>query len=255
MEVAVDLHAHLLAQDERASRARSLAVAAGEVGVPPELVEKAAALVDARRAAEAARRGRLVRIAAALAGVLLLAGLVAIVSWPTPAPVVVERFDGASARWSLDKNPETTASVRAVPGPDGEALAVRVERFASGADGKYHVNVDRRLELVPLDRHRTVTVRARSVPNGEAPPLSVVRGFLEGDGVRWRSPPINLTGAWQAQTLPLDAFERQERTADGFRVVGRGGVEDVRAWSLKVGHFMNPADAAGEIEIDELRFE
>lgn len=83
----------------------------------------------------------------------------------------------------------------------------------------------------------------------------MVRVFLEGDGVRWRSPPINLTSAWQAQTIPLDAFERQERGPDGFRVVGRGGVQDVRTWSLKVGHFMNPVDAAGEIEIDELRFE
>jgi hypothetical protein len=249
MELAVDLHAQALAAAEQDAKDRSLAVAAGEVGVPPEVVARAAVLVDERRRAEVARAQKQRRRGAIAAGALLAMAATVWLAWPAPVPVIVEGFDGATARWSLDKNSESTAAVRTVAGERGEALAIGVTKFGAAADGKYHVNVDRRLDLPPLDRHRQVTLRVRG--SG----LGVVRLFLEGDGTRWRSPPIEVRSGWESVTLPLSTFERQERGEGGFRVVGRGDVGEVRSWSLKVGHFMNPVEAAGEIEIDELRFE
>lgn len=252
MDVAVDLHARLLADDERSTRDRALAVAATEVGVPPELVARATVMVDERRAAEALRRQRRTRVAMiGSAAVAAVVGLT-VALWPAPVPVIVDGFEGASTRWALDKNAETSAALRPTAGADGvadHAVAVAVERFGAQADGKYHVNLDRHAALPPLDRHHQVTVRVRG--HG----LPVVRVFLEGDGVRWRSPPITVGAEWGEHTLTLDSFERQQRKPGGFEVVGRGDVADVRQWSLKLGHYMNPVDATGEIEIDELRFE
>jgi len=246
MDVAVELHGRMMRDAERETGDHALTVAAAEVGVPPALVEEAVRIVDERRRVGAARALQKRRVlGGALSGLLALSGLTYAV-WPAPVPIVVEGFEDASSRWSLDKNSESAASLRA---SSGGTLSIVVERFGAQADGKYHVNADRRLELPPLDRHRQVTVRARGVG------LEVVRLFLEGDGVRWRSPPITLTPDWRAHTLPLSSFERQVREPSGHRVVDRGDVGDVRAWSLKVGHFMNAADAAGEVEIDELRFE
>jgi hypothetical protein len=245
MDLAIDLYAQALRHEEQDTRDKSLAVAAGEVGVPPEFVEKAVAMVEQRRAAELAKGARNKRVGVYAAAAVLVVGLVgAVLFRPAPAPVV-ESFTEAGARWHLDSNPESRATLTA----GGESVRIRVDGFGAQADGKYHVNLDRQVELAPLDRHSQATLRVR----GQG--LGVVRLYLEGDGVRWRSAPVPVSAEWQSHTLELDSFERQERGGDGFRVVGRGDVHDVRGWSLKLGHYMNPVDATGEVEIDELRFE
>lgn len=244
MELAVDLYAEELRAEEQEERARSMIAAAREVGVPEAYVKRAADVVRQRKAADALRRKRLARnLTISAVVVAAAAGAIHLLQEP-PLEPFVESFDAAGDRWSLNKNPESEATATL----DGVAH-LQIERFGLSGDGKFHVNLDRVIDLPAVDRHETVSFRAR------ARGLRTLRLYLEGSDERWRSPPVTPGPAWSLHRLPLASFEHQTRTGDGWRVTGKGDPRDVRALSFKVGHYMNPANATGEVELDDLRFE
>ena len=131
MDLAIDLYAQALRHEEQDTRDKALAVAAGEVGVPPEFVERAVAMVEQRRAAEVAKVARNRRVGLYAAAAVVVVGLVgAALFRPAPAPVV-ESFTEVGTRWHLDSNPESRATLTA----EGESVRIRVDGFGAQADG------------------------------------------------------------------------------------------------------------------------
>lgn len=245
---------------EAASRTRRMAEAAEELGLDPGAVEEAErqlAAEDAAAAEAAARaakereaaRARLGRLAGVGAAVLAALGAVGAGAWLlTRPPAPVEAPLGATAGWLLDVSPGTQATVAwAQDGTHGEVGVLTVTSTAPRQDGTWFVNLDHHAPL-DLSRHE----RARFSVRGEG--LGTVRLFLEADGERWRSPPVSVGKDWQDVDLPLDAFDHQRRDG-GWKTVGSGGVGEVDTTSFKVGHYMNPPEATGEVRIDALRFE
>lgn len=243
--------------EEEQVKERALRDAAGELGLDPAYFEEARAQLaaeDAARAAEAAqkleqrrRRRKSLGIGAALA--VVVAGASAF-GWSLlrPPEPRIEDFTGGEARWTLETNAGTQASVRweEVAGR-GHVAVIDVDRFAIDADGKFRANLDQRAPI-DLTGYNTLSFAVR----GEA--LKVVRVFLETPGERWRSPPVQITAQWTTATLPLEAFERQTRDG-GWKVVSWEAPRQIQAISFKVGHFMNGPEAAGEVFLDDLRLE
>lgn len=245
---------------EAKRRTRQMADAAEELGLDPGTVEEAERQLDAEDAAareaaaaaakeRAAARARLGRLGAL--GAAVLAGVTAIGAgaWLlTRPPAPVEAPLGASEGWVLDVSAGTQAAVGwAQDGTHGEVGVLSVTSTAPREDGTWFVNLDHHAPL-DLSRHE----RARFAVRGEG--LGTVRLFLEADGERWRSPPVSVGKDWQTVDLPLDSFDHQRRDG-GWKTVGAGGVGQVSTTSFKVGHFMNPPEATGEVRIDDLRFE
>lgn len=236
--------------ERRAAEARERKVAA-ELGIDGATLDRAARDVAAEDAAEDAARGareaaRALRRRRAGVGAGLALALAATLwaAWPTPpAPIVDELTE---TPWSLVADGRSRASLtRTAEG----ALRVDVEAFAPGEDGKYHVNVDRSDALPALDGYARVTLRVR----GQG--LGVVRLFLEGGDRRWRTPPIAVGPSWSSVTVSLDALEQLRRVDGAWKAEGRGRPDGATSWSLKLGHFMNPPEAHGFVELDQLKFE
>lgn len=225
--------------ERRAAEARDRKVAA-ELGIDGATLERAARDVAVEDAARALRRRR------AGVGAALVLALAATIwaAWPTPpAPIVDELTE---TPWSLVADGRSRAALtRTAEG----ALRVDVEAFVPGEDGKYHVNVDRSDALPALDGYARVTLRVR----GEG--LGVVRLFLEGGDRRWRTPPIAVGPSWSSVTVSLDALEQLRRVDGAWKAEGRGRPDGATSWSLKLGHFMNPPEAHGFVELDRLSFE
>lgn len=254
IDLAIDLYAEAVRERERGDDAKSMIATAREVGVPEEYLDRAMEVLRERQVAAVEQRERMRRrIAAALA----VTGVVALVvaGWmmlaPGPVTPLVDGFAAAQTRWTLDKNPGTAASLRFESrGERGEVAVVSVERFAPGADGKFYVNVDSLTAPADLSRHREVSFATR----GKG--LGTVRVFVEGaNNERWRSPPLAIGDDWSTQRVPLSSFERQVLRGGAWTVADPSAPDGVRTISFKLGHFMNEADASGEIEIDDLRIE
>lgn len=248
LDLAIDLYSADVSKKE--SDAQALIATAREVGVPVEYLEKAAEELRRRRAAAMVKaqqqRRWLVRGAAAAAAVAVLAFFLV----PRPATPFAEAFDGGAARWALDTSAGTSASVRfETEAGRGEVAVIAVERFAPGTDGSYHVNLDSLSAPADLSRHREVSLALR----GEG--LATARLYIEGDAVRWRSPPLRTTGDWSTQRIPLRSFEKQVRKGDGWSVVAWDAPDDVKRLSVKVGQFMNDPGASGEVAVDDIRIE
>jgi hypothetical protein len=225
--------------ERRAAEARDRKVAA-ELGVDGATLDRAARVVAAEDAARALRRRR-AGVGSAIAVALAAATWAA---WPTPpAPLVDELTE---TPWALAADGRSRATLTRTA--DG-ALRVDVEAFVPGEDGKYHVNVDRHDALPSLAEYARVELRVR----GEG--LGVVRLFLEGGDRRWRTPPIAVRSSWSSVVIPLDALEQLRRVDGAWQAEGRGRPDGATSWSLKLGHFMNPPDAHGFVELDRLRFE
>lgn len=252
LDLAIDLYSKDVG--EREADAKALIASAREVGVPEEYLEKAVEEMRRRRAAamvEAQRRQRLlVRGAGAVAAIAGVAAAVWLFLVPAPAVPFVETFDGASARWTLDRSEGTSATVRFETRPDrGEVAVIDVERFVPAADGTFRVNLDSLSAPADFSRHGDVSIALR----GEG--LETARLYIEGDGVRWRSPPLRAGSEWATHRVPLRSFERQVRKGDRWTVAPWDAPEDVRRLSVKVGQFMNAPDASGRVEVDDIRVE
>lgn len=247
---------------ERKAFDDALQSAALEDGLTPELLARAEAelLRREKTAAEAreTRRRRRRRAALALGAAAALgvaaAGAYRLAFPPAPAPRV-ESFD-VPERWDLHQNPESRASVEfeAVSGR-GQVARLHVEAFgASAQDGKYFVNLDSTLEPLDLSRYATLSLDVRGT-------LPVVRVFLEARAdERWRSPPLDVQGtegeqSWRTHRVPLTSFERQVRRDGAWKTVSWSAPGTIHRLSVKVGHFMNPPEAKGEVQLDDLRLE
>jgi hypothetical protein len=179
MDLAIDLYAQALRHEEQDTRDKALAVAAGEVGVPPEFVERAVAMVEQRRAAEVAKVARNRRVGLYAAAAVVVVGLVgAALFRPAPAPVV-ESFTEVGTRWHLDSNPESRATLTA----EGESVRIRVDGFGAQADllvrddGKGHGGGDRAdgNQAAP-DKHFALFL----VGHAQPPPFELVTQLIEG---------------------------------------------------------------------------
>jgi hypothetical protein len=225
--------------ERRAAEARDRKVAA-ELGIDGATLDRAARDVSIEDAARARRRRR----AGMGAGLALTLTATIWATWPAPpAPLVDELTE---TPWSLVADGRSRATLtRTAEG----ALRVDVEAFVPGEDGRYHVNVDRSDALPALDRFTRVTLRVR----GDG--LGVVRLFLEGGDRRWRTPPLAVGPSWSSVVVSLDALEQLRRVDGTWKAEGRGRPDGATSWSLKLGHFMNPPDARGFVELDLLKFE
>lgn len=253
IDLAIDLYSEEVRERERAEEASSMIAAAREVGVPEEYLARAAEVLREKRAAAAARRER---VRKGIAGAVAASGVLAIVvaGWfflaPGPAAPFVEGFARGQERWTLDKNAGTAASVRFEQRADrGEVAVVSVQRFSPGADGKFFVNLDSLAGPADLGAHRELSFALRGTG------LETVRVFVEGEGERWRSPPLAIGGEWRTVRVPLSSFERQVLRGGTWIAAGHGAPDGGGRISFKVGHFMNEADASGEVELDDLRIE
>ena len=262
LQIAFELQAEQDAGEERELSEAAFREAAVEAGLDPQLLARAEEELARRErlAVLAAGRGRRRRRLAAVAvlGVLALgaAGLgLARVFFPPPPAPWVETFDAvdAAGRWALDTNPDTRATLswRDEPGR-GQVAVVRVDAFAPAHDGAYHVNLDGLLAPEDASRYSDLVVDLKGS-------LPAARVYLEageaGTDERWRSPEIAVQRDWTTHRLPLRSFERQERQGGAWRTVDWSAPEGVRQLSVKLGHYMNPPDGAGELLVDALRFE
>jgi hypothetical protein len=261
LRIAFELQAAQAASEEQKLSEAAFREAALESGLDPELLARAEEELARREQASAhatAQRRRRRRLAAvAVVGALALgaAGLaLAPVLSPPPPAQWIETFDapgGARARpWALDTNPDTRATLSWHEEPGrGQVAVVRVDGFAPAQDGKYHVNLDGLLAPADASRYGEVAVDLKGS-------LPTARVYLEaGTDERWRSPAISVQRDWTTHRLPLRSFERQQRHDGAWRTVDWSAPDGVSQLSVKLGHFMNPPEATGELFVDALRFE
>jgi hypothetical protein len=256
LRIAFELQAAQAASEEQKLSEAAFREAALESGLDPQLLARAEAELARREQAaaqSAGQRRRRMRLAAvAVLGAVALGaaglGLAPVLFPPPPAPWA-ETFD-APGRWALDINAGTRATVSWQEEPGrGQVAVVRVDGFAPAQDGKYHVNLDGLLAPADASRYSEVAVDLKGS-------LPAARVYLEaGTDERWRSPAISVQGDWTTHRLPLRSFERQQRHGGAWRTVDWSAPEGVSQLSVKLGHFMNPPDATGELFVDALRFE
>ena len=102
-----------------------------------------------------------------------------------------------------------------------------------------------------LAGYRTVSFRAQSagLPN--------VRLYLENADERWRSANLSVPSGGQVFRLNLDQFDHQTRdpAAGKWRKAGASAPGHVEQLSFKVGYYVNNADAHGDVQISDLRFQ
>jgi len=262
LQIAFELQAEHEAGEERKLSEAAFREAALEAGLDPQLLARAEEELARRErlAVQAAGRGRRRRRLAAVTvlGVLALGaaglGLAPVLFPPPPAPWPenLDTFDAVDApgRWALDMNPDTRATLswQAEPGR-GQVAVVRVDAFAPAQDGTYHVNLDGLVAPEDASRYSELVVDLKGS-------LPAARVYLEaGTDERWRSPAIAVQRDWTTHRLPLRSFERQERQGGAWRTVGWSAPEGVSQLSVKLGHYMNPPDGAGDLFVDALRFE
>lgn len=237
--------------DEASADRKAHAEAAQELGITPETLAAAESDLRAQQARLTSqartRRNWLWRTGAfGLLLALAVTGAVVVLDEPPVPPFTDELAEGAN-RWALTTNPGTAAAVRFanVPG-HGQAAVVTVTRFQPDADGRFFANLETARGPAHWPTHGTVRFRLR----GEG--LATVRLFLEAGETRWRSAAVAVPGNWREVELPLASFERQERRGETWRVVGPGRPQEVLRMAWKFGQFMNPADARGEVWLDDL---
>lgn len=256
LRIAFELQAENDAGKERELSEAAFREAALEAGLDPKLLARAEEEL-ARREREAARmaerRRRHVRAAAAgLLGALALGaagyGLSTVLFPPPPAPWL-ETFD-VPGQWALDRNSDTRATLSFAEEPGrGQVAVVRVDAFAPAQDGKYHVNLDGAVAPADASRYRDLVVDLKGS-------LPAARVYLEaGTDERWRSPAIAVQRDWTTHRLALSSFERQQKQGGAWRTVDWSEPRDISQLSVKLGHFMNPPDVAGELFVDALRLE
>lgn len=225
--------------------------AAEEVGIPAEYLERASAEIHARRVAEIkARRKRNRIIAGAAVGTALL-GLVGTKTYnalQTPAPVAIQVAQTTGTTFRLN------------PSSEGELLrengraVLRVNRFVPEKNGSYFANIDVVPSVRQIGRYRSVTFSV-----GGSGSLQQMRLYLENGNERWRSQAFAVPTDPQKVTLNLKQFEyqqRDQRTGNWRTPTGSYKSPDtVGNLSFKVGEFMNPPSASGEVSIGNVTFE
>ncbi len=246
---AFELAAEEEAEQEQAEAHAELRVAVEDMGVDPVHVDRARA--ELRRLEQ--RRLRQRRLLALLGTALVVAGFAAVgafrLLFPRAPEPWISSFDEPK-QWALDVNAGTEAAVAF----DEEAGRGRVARlsvrgFAVAKDGSFRVNLDSQHAPPNAGRYRTLTIDAKGT-------LPVARVYLEnGVNERWRSPALRITPSWTQHRLDLRQFEHQRREAGTWRTVDDDPPDDITQLSIKLGTYMNSANAQGDAAFDALRFE
>jgi len=264
MAEVVRVASELQQRDQRANddqRERQHVVdAAEEVGLPAEYLEQAAAEIHQRRVADtiARRRRKSWALGASLVGGSVLLGLIFTgtqsarrASLQATPPQSIESFSAdPELRWKLNQNPATQSSVRfAEEAQRGGVAVIRVDRFGRSADGKFWANLDLTQGGTDLTGRKSVSfdVRGKGLPQ--------LRLYLENGALeRWRSPALTVPGTWAKRSVRLDQFDYQTRksSSDSWSVNRYQPPKQVRELSFKLGDFVNPVSAKGEVALDNV---
>lgn len=227
---------------------RATIAAAEEMGLPKEYLDRAAVVVHARRVEQSGRgRRRKVGLLAGV-GVALVLGGGWVVTHPRPAAPVTYNFQNPQQQWTQESNPE--ASARATF--KNATATIHVDRFGvpPGSD-QFFVNLNTKDVPNTLAGYRTVSFRVhgRGLPN--------LRLYLENGSERWRSPNLSVTPNGQVFRINLSQFDHQTRdTSMGkWRKAGSSAPDYVEQLSFKVGYYINNADAHGDVQVSDLRFQ
>jgi hypothetical protein len=225
--------------------------AVGEAGVDPKWMAEAerqlvAEEADAKARAASRRRWMLGGAGVVGAGALLWGASAALA--PEPTPPWSTGMD-TTAAWGLDVNPGSAVAVRwEQEAVRGQVAVVEVTSFAAGGE-KHRANFDSHEVPASFDGLTTMHVDLAGT-------LPVARVYLEAGGAeRWRSPALNVEGGWSTKSVPLSAFDHQVREGAGWKTAPWATPTNVDTLSVKLGDFMNPADATGVVRIDNLGFE
>ena len=234
------------AEKAQAQERRATVAAAAEMGLPKEYLDRAAELVHARRVEQIGRQRR--RRAGLFAGIGVAVALGGgwFVTHPQPAAPVVYSFQ--TGQWNLETDPASKAAVTSADG----AATIHVDHFgtSAGAD-QFFVNLNTKDVPKTLVGYRTVSFRARSLG------LPHLRLYLENGDERWRSANLAVPTGGQVFRLDLRQFDHQTRdvSTGKWQKVGASAPGHVEQLSFKVGYYVNNADAHGDVQVSDLRFQ
>jgi hypothetical protein len=256
VRLALELQAQDAARSPLEDFDGALREAAIAEGLQPLYLEKAEAELRRREALalETAAARRKTARRAGLAAAALLATLA--LGWqlkprlfPAPPAPWADGLED-STRWSLDVDEGSRAALRwEQEAGRGQIAVIEVERFAGEASGQARANLDGLGVPAELSGYTAVVLDVRgSLPNARL-------YFEAGSEERWRSPAIALASSWAEHRVPLEAFEHQVRVGGKWQTTRWTAPSGVTQASVKVGHFINPADAVGDVHLDRLRLE
>ena len=234
------------AEQAQTQERRATVAAAAEMGLPKEYLDRAASVVHARRVEQIATQRR--RRAGLLVGIGVAVALGGgwFVTHPRPAAPLA--YSLQPSQWTQESDPASKAAVTFANG----AATLHVDHFAVPAGGdQFFVNLNTKDVPSTLAGYRTVSFRAQSagLPN--------VRLYLENADERWRSANLSVPSGGQVFRLNLDQFDHQTRdsAAGKWRKAGASAPGHVEQLSFKVGYYVNNADAHGDVQISDLRFQ
>jgi len=234
------------AEQAQTQERHATVAAAAEMGLPKEYLDRAASVVHARRVEQIATQRR--RRAGLLVGIGVAGALGGgwFVTHPRPAAPLAYSFQ--PSQWTQESDPASKAAVTFANG----AATLHVDHFAMPAGGdQFFVNLNTKDVPSTLAGYRTVSFRAQSagLPN--------VRLYLENADERWRSANLSVPSGGQVFRLNLDQFDHQTRdpAAGKWRKAGASAPGHVEQLSFKVGYYVNNADAHGDVQISDLRFQ
>ncbi len=246
LRLAVELHAK---DQEELQKRLATEAAMEEASVPPEYLRRAEEMRKQQAEAKAKRRQVPLIFAACLVPPLALAAYLAFLR--APSTPIEETFASApELRWTLETSPGTHANVAF----QGGRATIKVDNFAVAPDGTQKGrhwatlrSIDGRKNLRTLNQ---LTFRAR----GEG--LSRVRfRFVEGKR-SWVTPAFLVDGNWKDYRVSLGQLDKYERKNDTERSDGafddrvRSSVAEIQ---IQTGSFVNPLDAKGTLEVDDVR--
>ncbi|MEE2829824.1 MAG: hypothetical protein VX498_11605 [Myxococcota bacterium] len=256
---ALELQQELEEQEASQEARANLAAAAQELGVAPEFLLRAEEELIEEHERQAAQRKKWKHRAFSLVLGLLALGVIASFFYSPPPPLAegpwAESFDAVVSDWSFTSSPGTQAHGGQVEDDSerGRVAAMVVDRFDPGSakKGRYFANLRANHPPSTMRGYQTMRLWTR----GEG--LDTVRIYIRGDSrTRWRSPAIPAGKTWQQHTVPLDSFTFQQRQNKGkkWKVKKSRPMGRVERLQLKVGYFVNEADAKGVLFIDDLEF-
>ena len=250
---ALELQAIDEAAEDRATEREAQAEALAELGVSPEYLLRAEEELHRQQLDEqnkqAERKRKTINI---VLGVLIL-GVVASFAYSPPVPDATpwsQNFDHTESDWSVVVSPGTVALAAHFDDPErGAVTRFTVKRFSAetAKRGRYYANL--RVNDAPESLSGLSTMRIWVRGEG----LTATRIYIrESKSKRWRSQAINLTDTWTQHTLSLKSFDYQVRDKKSWSDGGQRDLTSVERIQLKVGYFINEADASGSVYFDDL---
>lgn len=252
--VASQLFEHDRRLVEEAQKRQAATIAAEEMGIPNDYMERAVQELQARRAARArdTLRGRAGLLA--ILGAALTLGAIQVTHHAAPPPPIIYRFgDTTQAHWEFDYSHSSIASMNIWQGEGhGGVAVVRVQAFTDEPqEERFRADVETDQVPPTLAGYKTVSFRVRGQGLGQ------LRLFLENGNERWCSPFLTAAGPWHQHHLRLAQFLRQTRTspASNWQDAPYRAPKSVGKIVFKLGAHANPVTEHGEVQIDDLRFE